>query len=230
MKKIFTLILFLAIGIVGIAQQNFQDVVYLKNGSIIRGTIIEQVPNKSIKIETADRNVFVYQMDEIEKMTKEIVANTSKSNSSSGLSSGYLRIINFGFGFGLGDYGKGTSCLKLEVINGYQFNPYFSLGFGTGLKFYFNKYKSSSLVIPLFADFRAHFIDYIVSPYIDLGIGYTIEATPEFRGLGFMLNPSVGASVKIGKKSAMNFGLGYFMQIANGSNLGTLNIDLGFSF
>ena len=35
------------------------------------GIIIEQVPNQSIKIQTKDRNVFVFKYDEIEKMTKE---------------------------------------------------------------------------------------------------------------------------------------------------------------
>jgi hypothetical protein len=52
-------------------QQNYQDVVYLKNGSIIHGTILEQVIGKSIKIETADGNIFVYIYDEIDKITKE---------------------------------------------------------------------------------------------------------------------------------------------------------------
>lgn len=47
------------------------DVVYLKNGSVIKGTIIEQIPNVSIKIKTKDGNVFVYKMEEIEKTTRE---------------------------------------------------------------------------------------------------------------------------------------------------------------
>ena len=42
------------------AQGDLQEVVYLKNGSIIRGIIIEQQPNKLIKIQTNDGNVFVY--------------------------------------------------------------------------------------------------------------------------------------------------------------------------
>jgi hypothetical protein len=52
-------------------QINYSDVVYLKNGSIIRGVIIEQVPNQSLKIKTLDKSVFVFKFDEIEKMTKE---------------------------------------------------------------------------------------------------------------------------------------------------------------
>jgi len=52
-------------------NQQLLDVVYLKNGSVIKGTIIEQVPNVQIKIQTKDGNIFVYKIDEIEKMTRE---------------------------------------------------------------------------------------------------------------------------------------------------------------
>ena len=37
-----------------VAAQNYTEVVYLKNGSIIKGVIIEQVPNVSLKIKTGD--------------------------------------------------------------------------------------------------------------------------------------------------------------------------------
>jgi len=47
------------------------DVIHLKNGSIIKGVIIETIPSESIKIETADGSIFVYSMDEVQKMTKE---------------------------------------------------------------------------------------------------------------------------------------------------------------
>jgi len=64
------------------AQNNYQDVVYLKNGSIIRGVIIEQVPNELLKIETADGNLFAYKIAEVEKITKErIVTQTAPQQS-----------------------------------------------------------------------------------------------------------------------------------------------------
>lgn len=55
------------------AQNNLEEVVYLKNGSIVRGTIIEQIPNQTLKIQTKDGNVFVYKFDEVIKTTKEPV-------------------------------------------------------------------------------------------------------------------------------------------------------------
>ena len=53
-------------------QPTMLDVVYLKNGSIIKGTIIEQIMNVQIKLQTKDGNLFVFKHEEIEKITKEI--------------------------------------------------------------------------------------------------------------------------------------------------------------
>lgn len=53
--------------------QTYEDVVYLKNGSIIHGIIIEQVPNESLKIKSG-QNLFVYKMEEVQKIVKQEVA------------------------------------------------------------------------------------------------------------------------------------------------------------
>lgn len=71
MKKILILFAFVVISIGAYAQNNLRDVVYLKNGGITKGIIIEQVPNQSLKIQTADGSVFVYKFSEIEKISKE---------------------------------------------------------------------------------------------------------------------------------------------------------------
>jgi hypothetical protein len=53
------------------AQTNLQDVLYLKNGSIIRGTIVQFIPDSIVKIQTADRSIFVFPSLEISKIQKE---------------------------------------------------------------------------------------------------------------------------------------------------------------
>jgi hypothetical protein len=80
MKRLIFLIGLLWFSNLLVNAQNLEEVVYLKNGGIIRGTIIEQIPNKSIKIQTKDGNVFVYNMDEVEKLTKEPVRATGYNN------------------------------------------------------------------------------------------------------------------------------------------------------
>ncbi len=237
MEKYLTLLLFVLTTSLSFSQNNYQDVVYLKNGSIIRGVIIEQVPNKSIKIETVDRNVFVFQMDEIEKLTKEPYQGKSRSSlNGSGLQLGYRGIVELGYQIGTGDYGMDR--LKLNIINGFQINPNFSIGFGTGLRYYFD---AEAAVIPVFADFRGNFINNMISPYLSLGIGYSFDATNDFEGLGFLLNPMVGLSFIVSEKSAINVGLGYEMQkmkvyyidyygYSSSENSGAICINFGISF
>ena len=59
-----------------VLAQELDDVVYLKNGGIVRGTVIEQIPDKSLKIRRFDGKVFRYKMDEIDKISKETVIGT----------------------------------------------------------------------------------------------------------------------------------------------------------
>ncbi|MCQ2278822.1 MAG: hypothetical protein MJZ62_05915 [Bacteroidales bacterium] len=79
MKKILLTLVLLAFSIVGFSQTT-KDVVKLKNGSIVKGTITEMVPNKSIKLSTSDGSVFVYSMEEIEEVYKEEASQNSNSN------------------------------------------------------------------------------------------------------------------------------------------------------
>ena len=72
MRHIFALfILFSLAAVSAEAQQQMIDVVYLHDGSIIRGMIIEQIPNESLKIQTRDGSVFVYEMAEVQRLTRE---------------------------------------------------------------------------------------------------------------------------------------------------------------
>ena len=80
-KKLSILFAILFMGLAVSAQTNMRDVVHLKNGGITKGIIIEQIPNESIKIQTADGSIFVYKMEEVEKMTKESIEETTTKNS-----------------------------------------------------------------------------------------------------------------------------------------------------
>ena len=59
----------------GLIAQSLIDVVELKNGSVLRGTITEQVPNESLKLKTADGSLIVYRMDEVARITRETLTN-----------------------------------------------------------------------------------------------------------------------------------------------------------
>ena len=73
MKEYIRLLLLSVVMILGMTMMSAQtkDIVYLKNGSVIKGTILEMIPDKTIKIQTVDGNIFVYNMTEVEKISKE---------------------------------------------------------------------------------------------------------------------------------------------------------------
>jgi len=71
MRAIIPIILVIICTSYLLPQTEYNEVFYLKNGSIIKGIIIETIPNKSFKIQTKDGNIFVFTIDEIEKITKE---------------------------------------------------------------------------------------------------------------------------------------------------------------
>jgi len=127
MKKTLILLIILVVIQESASSQNrTQDVVYLKNGSIIRGLIVEQIPNVSLKIETADRNVFVFKMEEIEKFTKESVSRNWDVESLENRQN--FVGISFGASIPMGAYaddgdGLAKAGLQLNLINiGYLFN------------------------------------------------------------------------------------------------------------
>jgi hypothetical protein len=60
--------------------QDYQEVVYLTDGSIIKGFIIEQVPDDYLKIETASGKIYTIEMYEVEKIIKERQRSRTQTN------------------------------------------------------------------------------------------------------------------------------------------------------
>lgn len=242
MKKVL-LVLFLLAGTItmGVAQ-NLQEVVYLKNGSIVRGVVIEQIPGVSLKIQTSDGSVFAYQMSEVIKITKETTnyrnGNSLRLNNNSGNKTGYMGFIDFGYTFGIGDWG--VDRLELSTSHGYQFTPYLYVGAGVAANYYTD---AETFGLPIFAHIRGNILDNRISPYIDFRIGYS----PLEEAQGFYMAPSVGCKIY-----SFNINFGYVMQkvryisgatitvIGNGetiynylkdsANCGGLSLKIGFEF
>jgi hypothetical protein len=208
MKYVLILILFLSLLSVSFSQQNLEEVVYLKNGSIIRGVIIEQIPNKSIKIETADGNIFVFKMEEIEKFTKEPVkvkSNKSdlkptKSDTTSsdfGSFNGFQTIIEIGFGSGY------ESAFMANLGLGYKVNPYFYIGTIIGFR-----NNESHGYFPLFLDLRVNFINNKFSPFITSSFGYSVAESVGRSRTGLLISETVGISFR-GNNSSLSLGVNY---------------------
>ncbi len=100
--------------------QEMEDVVFLKDGSIVRGTVIERIPGESLKIQTQAGTVFVYTMDEITRMTKEPVMGLGGrmgARQKQPLRAFGLSLLIPGAGqFYNGQHGKGVAQLGAVVL------------------------------------------------------------------------------------------------------------------
>jgi len=228
-KALFMLLLFIGSITTSIAQ-NVQEVVYLKNGSVVRGIVIEQVPGVSLKIQTSDGSIFAYQMSEVEKITKEAPKSNMRNGSSmsfnnnSGNETGYKGFIDLGYTIGVGDWG--VDRIELSTSHGYQFNPYLYAGAGIAANYY---YDAEVVGMPIFAHVRGNILNNSISPYVDFRIGYS----PLEDCQGLYMAPSIGCKLK-----SFNFSIGYVMQKVKydgyygdeSDNCGGLSFKFGFEF
>lgn len=156
----------LATGLAVFAQQSHQDVVYLKNGSIVRGRITEHIPGKQLTLETVDGIVSVYRIEDVAKVYKRtypgqepgIVVDCSglkenKTVETKESAKGHVKPPTqscsrnaFGFkkrfqgivelGYARGVDADELNFRKLTIIGDYRLNPYFSFGIGSGCRYY----------------------------------------------------------------------------------------------
>lgn len=209
MKKIIALlIIFIGIQIDGNAQ-SYKEVVYLKNGSIINGIVIEQVPNESLKIQTVDGSIYVYKMSEVEKIAKEAIPQNYNGFSSNGMgrntdniAKGYKGFVDFGYALGVGYWE--LDRVEFTTAHGYQFNPYLFGGIGFGVNYYTVPELCN---LPIFANIRANLLDARITPFVDFRIGYSV-----LNIAGLYLAPTVGCRFGLTRKMAINLGVGYTLQ------------------
>ena len=240
---LFTFLAMLAIMIFANAaySQQYEDVVYLKSGSIIRGTIIEQVPSVSLKIKTKDGSVFNYTMEEVEKITKEKVEGYVNEDEQTVTQEKSKKLGSFGFR-------KGKSYINLMA--GYAWGIAFGGGYeyaisdmiGAGVDLSYSSYDAGSF--PLFngTDYTTysetlHLIGGLASvsfhfmpgqkfdPFIKAGIGYfswSVSWSPsDPTGFGSALS----AAQTSGVGYAGQVGFNYFMSPSFG-----LRLQAGYPF
>lgn len=217
--------------------QDYEDVVYLKNGSAIRGVIIEQVPNQSLKIQTDDGSVYVYNFSDIEKMTKEMPFAERRARKTSRQKSfnkpkGYFGLVEIGVAGGI----NGCDRLKsrVTIINGYRIIPQFAIGLGVS----YQAHLYGIMSLPVFLHLRSDFLEKNISPFFAFNIGYNLPLKVDYyqgRVMGFTMEPTFGVGFNVGRKCRMTSGLGCILDRVHGLRCSSewtvaLGIKLGLSF
>ena len=101
------------------AQQTVEDVVYLKDGSIIRGIIVKQVPSQSLQIRTQRAGEMTLKMSDVLEITKALpMTPLGASEAKHPFTAFGLSALSFGYGYGQvynGQYGKAGVHLVLAA-------------------------------------------------------------------------------------------------------------------
>ena len=147
MKKYLLLLVVLLGGVCAYSQNKMVEAIHLKNGSVIKGVIIEQIPDKQITIRTSDGSTFVYPMEDISKITKE----EKESKIPFKISNEKYDLTGSRCMIDLGYWAGGYKGPELYFTYGSQINQYLFVGGGTGIH-YMTDYSTVS--IPVFADVR----------------------------------------------------------------------------
>lgn len=183
------------------AQDQTEDVIYFRNGDILRGEIIEQMEKGTLRIRTACRNVFVVFPDEVEEIRRENLPEKRYYKRS-----GYLNRS----GLDLLPGGSGTA-VRFQMVNGYRFSSRLSAGIGVG----FIMYDDPQNLLPLFAELKFRFFEANSTPfaYLRSGYGFSVWSDENMeaeshRG-GFMLNPGVGLQFDTVDRFGFYFTAGY---------------------
>jgi len=167
MRKSLFVFFFLAFCWAGISAQQIINVLYLKNGWIIRGKLLKNTPD-SVKIESNCGNTFVFNSLDVlrienEKKTK--LSREEKFASDSGKTKIYS-LNTFGF-FPVKSEFIDAPGFSLRTQIGYQFSNYAGIALGTGIENY------DTEVIPVFVSFKSEWLKSENTPVLILNIGYS---------------------------------------------------------
>jgi len=194
------------------------DVIYLKSGTFLRGKIVDSVPGKSFRIALIKgKDTLEIQRNDISVITKEVAPNDpfSKYHDRNRVwIYFFMAEINAGFGQIRDDlvYNntiKSQRSINLNVLNGFNINPYLQLGIGAGIDFW-----NKLVFVPVYADFRVTILQRNTTPFIFLNGGYSfgfLNSAPDGFG-GVTAGAGGGVKIEISQNRILVISLGYRLQ------------------
>ncbi len=194
MKKHLFFILLLLILSQILSAQKSRDALYLKNGSILYGRIIEITEN-TYRIETLDKNIFAFPSSEVEKFTKENQNPESRKTGGPGfaIEAGVLA-------------GAQNNSLKapfsFNILANYTLDKQNIMSLGSGVEFL------NSTFAPLFFEYKRLLNENRITPFIFLrggalmhigGDGNDANENPYYYPKDYRGGPSFGIGTGISR-------------------------------
>ncbi|MBL7784424.1 MAG: hypothetical protein JNM36_00775 [Chitinophagales bacterium] len=171
MKNLLTLTLccWLAFSSLLLAQNQQEDVVYLKNGGFVRGKIVENIPNQKVVIESSAKTVYTFNPSEIERITQETRPTNTQPVALNVPKKGFYHLTQGGLSFsGENNTVAQKQNASLMTVNGYKFFRFLGVGIAAGVEWY-----PQHRVYPISLDVRGDILPKgIITPYYFLQAGF----------------------------------------------------------
>lgn len=200
MKKILTIIIFLLCSLAMNAQE-YRDVVYLKNGSVIKGFYKSFFMNDTLRMETLDGSTLVCPVSDIERIAKERTdVYVVQIDDEDGIvrrwrPKGYSGSVEYLYGYRTNN--SALTSTGFATLHGYQFGRNIFLGAGIGAELYTlqsggYKVEPVNASVSFFGEGRLYLLRTRIAPVLSLRGGYTATGI-----VGAFVCPSVGVDFSI---------------------------------
>lgn len=167
-------------------------VLYLKNGSIIKGEIINYQHPDTVYLSTYYGSKFSVNRKEIKKVVSDdFDGSLNKIEHNIPTKKGYKGNISAGYSFDLGTAEE--NYFLITTTHGYLINPYFFVGAGAG---FFRKYNLKETLIPIYFDTQVNFTQTKCIPFMELQLGC-------INPMSFAYVPRIYTSAGMGMKYAL---------------------------
>lgn len=195
-----------------LAQSKADDAIYLNNGSIMRGRVIESVPGKGVTIEIVGNNVLVIPENEIQKVVLR-EPQLKETPTDHPVKTGKLEIYPQLHLFGGTDQTWGFTLQTGYIL------PYgITAAAGTGVEWF------RTSMLPVFGQLSWKILPASVSPYLYAQAGYSFSlekgnaytyyyypsSSTEYGGI--LAGGGIGIRSDFTKRSSITFSLGYRYQ------------------
>lgn len=233
-KYLWLILILCCLPILSNAQEVREDVVYLKNGSVYRGMIVEEVFNVSLTIEDANRINHKVDLSEVARITKEFKTTTVKKDSAASTISNTPTFPDLPRGSPMSrvhrekppfiypartamfqtEIGAGFLNIGVRFTAGYRFGQFGILGAGAGFygfdqgisRDYAGDEQFKGWYFPLYLYYSGDILRKRVTPFYALEAGYAFHYTANVNYLSVSLdNPKY--ENKGGATGAVSFGV-----------------------
>jgi hypothetical protein len=180
------------------SAQRKEDVLYLSNGSVIHGVLLNDSSDNRIRMLSRTGDIWALSPSEVDSITRErpfeykaVLFN--QPGFEFGISADFLMRS------GSGSVGKAV-IPGINLILGYRFNPCLSVGMETGIQFY------ERMEVPFSASLRARLSGRSLSPLGLIRAGYTLpaEKRPDDSEYSYESHGGFHGSIGVGMERILN--------------------------